>query len=55
MYHCFIPISSNTISNKKTGVGTRTEVFDVTPKNKNNKEISLNIKKIILHVFKIEF
>ena len=45
MYHHFIPITSNAISYKKTSVDTHTEVFVIIPKNKNNKEISLNIKK----------
>ena len=31
---------------KKTSVDSRTKVFDTIPKNKNNKEISLNIKKM---------
>ena len=46
MYHHFNPISSNKISYKKTSVDTHTEVFDIIPKNKNNKEISFNIKKM---------
>ena len=46
MYHHFISVSSNTISYKKKSVDTHTEVFDNIQKNKNNKEISLNIKKI---------
>ena len=46
MYHHFISVSSSTISYKKKSVDTNAEVFDNIPKNKNNKKISLNIKKM---------
>ena len=46
MYHHFIHISLKTISYKKTTIDTITEVFNIIPKNKNNKEISLKIKKM---------
>ena len=46
MFHHFITIRSYTTSYKKTSVDTYTKEFDIIPKNKNNKEISLNIKKM---------